>query len=203
MKVIALCGSPRNGNTEFYLTQVLGHLKAQGHETSLILLKDKKIEQCTGCYQCIENKACVVQDDFQAVFQEMIEADCIVAGSPVYNGSITPRLKAVLDRAGFSARWMKNELNTTDKKYNWGQMIFSRKLFAPITVARKTGQTFAWSQLALWAGVNDLILVGSNYWTVGTAGTSGKMNADEDTEGASIMKHLSDNLHFLLTKIHQ
>jgi hypothetical protein len=42
-----------------------------------------------------------------------------------------------------------------------------------------------------------MVLVGSNYWTVGTAGTSGLVNASEDEEGTSIMAHLVENLDFL------
>ncbi len=145
----------------------------------------------------LKEKKCVIEDDFNMIFNAMSDADCIIVGSPVYNGSITPRLKAVLDRAGFSARWVNNDLKTKKGKYDWGEMVFSKKLFAPITVARKTGQTFALAQLALWASVNDMLMVGSNYWTVGTAGTSGLVNASEDEEGNSIMNHLVENLHYV------
>ncbi len=202
MNVIGLCGSPREGNTEYYVRGVLGDLAELGHQTEFIKLNPLDIEQCQGCYGCIKRKKCVLEDDFDMVFQAMSQADCIVVGSPVYNGSITPRLKAVLDRAGFSARWVNNKMETKKGKYDWGQMVFSRKLFAPITVARKTGQTFALAQMALWASVNDMVLVGSNYWTVGTAGTSGLVNASEDEEGESIMRHLVENLDYLGAKLY-
>lgn len=201
MKVLGLCGSPRVGNTEYYINVVLDELKEKGLEVELIRLRDKNITQCEGCYGCIENKKCVIEDDFHDIFNKMIEADGLIVGSPVYNGSITPRLKALLDRAGFSARWMKNDLETNAGKYDWGQMPFSRKIFAPITVARKTGQTFAFAQLTLWATVNDFIITGSNYWTVGSAGTSGSVNAHEDTEGISIMKHLASNIDYVIKKL--
>ncbi|WP_315117001.1 flavodoxin family protein [uncultured Clostridium sp.] len=150
MKVIGICGSPRIGNTEFYINLVLNDLKENGFEVELIRLRDKNIGQCEGCYKCIENKRCVIEDDFHEIFDEMAQAHGIIVGSPVYNGSITPRLKALLDRAGFSGRWVSNNLKTEDGKYQWGQMLFSNKVFAPITVARKTGQTFALAQLSLW-----------------------------------------------------
>ncbi|MCT4564362.1 MAG: flavodoxin family protein [Maledivibacter sp.] len=201
MKILGICGSPRAGNTEYYINVVLKELKDKEFEVEFIRLKDKNIDQCRGCYGCIENKKCVVNDDFKGVFNKMLEADGLIIGSPVYNGSITPRLKALLDRAGFSSRWMKNDLKTSKGKYDWGQMPFSRKVFAPITVARKTGQTFAYAQLALWAAVNDFIIIGSNYWTVGSAGTSGSINANEDTEGISIMKHLAGNMNHIIKKL--
>jgi len=201
MNVIGICGSPRAGNTEYYINVVLEGLKKKGFKTEFISLRDRSINQCEGCYGCIENKKCVVEDGFQEVFNKMLKADALIVGSPVYNGSITPRLKALLDRAGFSARWMKNDMKTSDGKYDWGQMPFSRKVFAPITVARKTGQTFAYAQLALWAAVNDFIITGSNYWTVGSAGTSGSINANEDTEGISIMEHLAGNIDYVIKKL--
>lgn len=203
MKILGICGSPREGNTEIYIKSVLDQLAERGHQTYYIPLKSLSIGQCEGCYGCVKALKCTIEDDFQSVFAHMIDADCIVMGSPVYNGSITPRLKALMDRAGFSARWMKNELKTAEGSYNWGQMVFSRKLFAPVTVARKTGQTFALAQLTLWAQVNDFITVGSNYWTVGTAGASGCVNAHEDAEGMSILAHLSDNLDYLLNCMHK
>lgn len=201
MKVLGVCGSPRVGNTEHYINVVLEELKKRDFDIEFVRLRDKSISQCEGCYGCIKNKKCIIEDDFQGIFNKMIEADGLIVGSPVYNGSVTPRLKALLDRAGFSSRWMKNDLKTSEGKYDWGQMPFSRKVFAPITVARKTGQTFAFAQLSLWATVNDFIITGSNYWTIGSAGTSGSVNANEDTEGISIMNHLAENIDYVIKKL--
>ncbi len=202
MKVIGICGSQREGNTEIYVKTVLEKLSEQGHDTVYIPLKMLKIGVCEGCYGCVKAGQCVIEDGFQAVFQLMTKCHCLVVGSPVYNGSVTPKLKAVLDRAGFSARWMKNDMKTDQGQYQWGDMVFSKKLFAPITVARKTGHTFALAQLTLWAQVNDLITVGSNYWNVGVAGTSGAVDAANDAEGMAIMGHLCSNLDYLAKKLY-
>ena len=202
MKALGICGSPREGNTEAYIKTVLGHLGEEGHETLYIPLRLLKIAPCEGCYRCVKEGKCVIEDDFQSVFQKMVESDCLVVGSPVYNGSMTAKLKALLDRAGFSARWMKNEMTTNSAQYEWGKMVFSGKLFAPIAVARKTGQTFTLAQLMLWAQVNDFLIAGSNYWTVGHAGTSGSVNASEDSEGMSIMTHLAENLNYVSKKLY-
>lgn len=202
MKVLAICGSPRgNGNTEYFTKVALSKLYEEGIETEFISLIDKKIDECTGCYYCVKNADCEIKDDFQGIFKKMIDADAIILGSPVYHGSITPKLKALLDRAGFTGRWMANEMEAKSDSYEWRGNVFSRKLIAPITVARRTGQAFAFSQLVLWATVNDGIVVGSNYWNVGAAGTSGRKDAENDTEGIGIMEHLASNIAFLLKKI--
>ena len=117
MKAIGICGSPREGNTEIYIREVLKTLDDRKHETVYLPLKLLNIAPCEGCYKCVKEGKCVIKDDFQAVFNHMVEADCIIMGSPVYNGSITPKLKALMDRAGFSARWMKNAMQTTPVSY--------------------------------------------------------------------------------------
>ena len=202
MKVIGFNGSPREkGNTEFLVETALEQLRKQGFETELIRLGDKKIEQCSGCYACVESKECSITDDFAGIFQKMIEADGIILGSPVYHASITPNLKGLLDRAGFLGRWVVNEMKAEDATYQWKGTAFSGKVVAPITVARRAGQTFAFAQLLLWATVNDTIVVGSNYWNVGVAGTSGKLDADQDTEGIGNITHMANNMAYVLKQL--
>ncbi|HBW35259.1 flavodoxin family protein [Desulfosporosinus sp. BICA1-9] len=202
MKVIGFNGSPREkGNTEFLVETALEQLRKQGFETELVRLGDKNIDQCSGCYSCVEKKECSINDDFAELFQKMIEADGIILGSPVYHASIPPKLKALLDRAGFLGRWVVNEMKSEDSTYQWKGTAFSGKVVAPITVARRAGQTFAFAQLLLWATVNDTIVVGSNYWNVGVAGTGGKVDADQDTEGIGIITHMADNMGYVLKKL--
>ena len=200
MKVIGFNGSPRErGNTEFLVKTALDQLRKQGFETELIRLGDKNIEQCSGCYSCVANKECSITDDFAQIFQKMIEADGIILGSPVYHASIPPKLKALLDRAGFLGRWVVNDMKSEDSTYQWKGTAFSGKVVAPITVARRAGQTFAFAQL--WATVNDTIVVGSNYWNVGVAGTGGKVDADQDTEGIGNITHMADNMAYVLKQL--
>lgn len=202
MKVVGFCGSPRiKGNTEFFVETALNQLQKQGIETELIRLADKKIEQCSACYSCVEAKVCSIEDDFSHLFQKMVEADGIILGSPVHHSSITPKLKALLDRSGFLCRWVANEMKSENSTYQWKGTAFSGKVVAPITVARRAGQNFAFAQILLWATVNDTIVVGSNYWNVGVAGTGGKVDADQDTEGIGIITHMADNMGYVLKQL--
>lgn len=195
MKVIGICGSPREeSNTRFYLNEVLSELERQDVETEIVLLKDLNIQGCKGCYGCVEAKKCVIEDDFSGVFSKMMDADGILFGSPVYHASITSELKALLDRAGFSGRWYSNEMKSTGESYQWEGTAFSGKVIAPVTVARRAGQNFAFAQILLWATCNDCIVVGSNYWNVGVAGKGGSVDAEGDEEGIGIMKHLAKNI---------
>ncbi len=202
MKVVGFSGSPRvKGNTEFLIETALTQLQKQGFETELVRLGDKNIEQCSGCYSCVKLKKCSIDDDFPQLFQKMMEADGIILGSPVYHSSITPKLKALLDRAGFLGRWVENEMKSDGSGYEWKGTAFSGKVVAPVTVARRAGQNFAFAQLLLWATVLDTIVVGSNYWNVGVAGTGGAVDADQDTEGIGIITHMADNMGYVLTQL--
>ncbi|MDF2883792.1 MAG: putative iron-sulfur flavoprotein [Clostridiaceae bacterium] len=202
MKVIGICGSPREeSNTKTYINYTLKELKNMGFETELITLRDKKIEECTGCYGCVKAKHCIIEDDFQEIFQKMLDSDGILIGSPVYNSSITAKLKGLLDRAGFTGRWIANNMKNESDSYQWNGTAFSGKVAAPITVARRAGQNFAFAQLLLWMTVNDFIVTGSHYWNVGVAGTSGKLDAENDEEGLIIMKHLAQNMAHVITQL--
>ena len=202
MKVIGLCGSPRKkGNTEFFLQFTLDEIKKRGLETELITLGDKKISPCTGCYLCVDAKKCVIDDDLEPIFQKIVEADGILLGSPAYHGSMTPYLKCVLDRVGFSGRWRNTD--TGENYGKWKGTPFTGKVGAPIAVARRAGFTSCFEQILLWFTVNDFIVVGSHYWNVGVAGRAGAKNASENEEGLNILEHLADNMANTIKKLNK
>lgn len=180
MKALAICGSPRkNGNTEYYLRLYLAELAAKGLETEFLWLGDKHILPCRGCYGCLTYKACVQKDDFEDIFARMEAADAIIIGSPVYVSKPSALLTALLERVTFSARAS-------------GRML-SGKVGAPVTVARRAGQTFAFAELLLWYFINDMVIPGSMYWNVGVAGAKGAIDADRDLEGIEIIKYAAAN----------
>lgn len=188
MKTVAICGSPReNGNTEYFLKLVLTELSLQGIETELISLRDKTIHHCRGCYQCLSAGHCVIQDDFANIFDKMKEADGILLGSPVYVARPTSLLSALLERATFSGRAA-------------GQVL-AGKVGGPVTVARRTGQAMASAELLLWFFINDIVVPGSSYWNIGSAGARGAFDAENDAEGADTMKRFASNMVRVMTAL--
>ncbi len=195
MKILAINGSPRKeGNTSIFLNMALSRARELGAETSYIWLGDKSIKGCRGCYGCVEAKQCVVKDDFQSIFEEMLQADAIFLGTPVYHASMTAEMKALLDRAGFSGRWAANAMKATDENYQWAGSVFSGKIVEPVAIARRTGQTLALAELLMWAACNDCIIVGNTYWNMGVAGKGGAVNAVEDEEGTGIMRSMAERV---------
>jgi multimeric flavodoxin WrbA len=99
MKVIAVCGSPRKGNTEWMLSQLQKNLEVAGVEVELLLLRKLNIRKCAGCLKCEDRKGlCYQQDDINDILPRLLAADVIVLGTPVYMEMLSGLLKNFLDR---------------------------------------------------------------------------------------------------------
>lgn len=188
MKAIAICGSPRkNGNTETMLRRCGEQLAVAKIETEFVSLRDKTIAPCKACGTCkkLKNKTCAIKDDLNDILAKVVAADIIILGSPVYFGSATPEIKALIDRVGYVSRSNGN--------------LLSRKIGGPITVARRAGQNFTYAQLSFWYTVNDMILVGSTYWNVAAGRAEGEVLDDE--EGLETIDRFAENLIWLAKKL--
>ena len=189
MRAIAICGSPREaGNTEILLKKCLETLESEGIPGELVRLSENRIEPCSACEKCFKNrdKKCVITGDaFQKVFDKMIEADIVVVGSPVYFGSATADMMALLQRAGYVSKANGN--------------LFSRKIGGPIVVARRAGQNFTYAQLLYWFMIGDMIVPGSTYWNVAFGRAIGEVN--NDAEGIKTVVRFAENLAWLAKKL--
>ena len=99
MKIVGIMGSPRRqGNTEILLDIALQEAEKNGTLISKICLKDKIIGPCIGCLECTETGKCVIQDDMQEIYQEMVGSEGIIWATPVYFWSMSSQIKTVMDR---------------------------------------------------------------------------------------------------------
>lgn len=183
MKMLAISGSPRSqGNTEKLLRIALEVLEDKGIETELISLVGKLILPCTACMACKKEPRCVLEDDFDPIFHKMVSSDGFIVGSPVYFGSATAEIVALLDRAGYVARQNGN--------------LFNRKVGGPVVVARRIGQNFTLAQLLMWFMINGMIVPGSSYWNIAFGREKG--DVVEDEEGIRTIRTFAENLAWLL-----
>ena len=189
MKVIGIAGSLRSkSNTLHYLKSALNVMQGKDFETELILLRGKDIKPCNGCYDCVKKGYCTIEDDdFADILEKMRSAEGLILGSPVYLSSVVPQMMSLLARATFVAYW-------NDK-------FFSGKVGGPITVARRAGHNLAFSQLLLWFFINGITVPGSTYWNVGTAGTGGARDAENDEEGLATVVNFANNMADVMQKI--
>lgn len=96
--ILGLCGSPRAMTTEYVLKAALDMLHENGRETVFWGVRGKNIEFCIHCDHCLKGGGCVFDDDVQALYPLLSEAEALVIATPVYNGGMSAQLKAVMDR---------------------------------------------------------------------------------------------------------
>ena len=100
MRAIILFGSPRkNGNTIQLAQGVMKALKEKESYVRMLYLNDLNIRPCQGCYKCLGDGTCRINDDMKDIRKYIIESDVIVYATPVYWFSPSAQLKVVMDRS--------------------------------------------------------------------------------------------------------
>jgi multimeric flavodoxin WrbA len=62
-------------------------------------VRGKEIKFCIHCDYCVrKQEGCVFEDDVAEMYPSMEAADAWILGTPVYQGTLSGQLKAVLDR---------------------------------------------------------------------------------------------------------
>ena len=104
IKVIAVLASPRKeGNTDILLDKILEGIQEQGASVQKIILNDLRFVPCQECEKMSDDGNCLIQDDFQYVFEKIKEADIVILASPIFFGSLTAQAKMMIDR--FQCYW--------------------------------------------------------------------------------------------------
>lgn len=184
--IVGVVGSPRvNGNTEILLSEALKTAAEDGAQTELIRLADKEIKPCDACFSCRQTGECRIKDDFQEIFEKMVRADGIILASPVYFGSATPQIMALINRAGLVSGARGR--------------IFENKVGGPLVVARRTGQNFTLAQLLFFFLQQGMIVPGSTYWNIAFGREKGDILRDE--EGLRTARNFAKKMVWLIKKI--
>mgnify|MGYP006298533251 FL=1 len=100
IKVLGISGSPRRGATAYAVQEALAYAATLGDvETEFLSVRGKEIKFCIHCDYCVrKQEGCVFEDDVAKMYPSMEEADAWILGTPVYQGTVSGQLKAVLDR---------------------------------------------------------------------------------------------------------
>lgn len=109
MQIYAINGSPRKKwNTATILQNALDGAAAYGPDvlTEMINLYEYDYKGCISCFQCkkLGGKSygkCAVKDDIAPVMQNVLHADAVIFGSPIYFGDITGMMRCFLERLFF------------------------------------------------------------------------------------------------------
>jgi len=185
MKIVGIVGSPRKGgNAETLARLALEEVRKEGLDTELVSLAGKNIAPCDGCMACRETGKCHIHDDFEMIFNKMVEADGVILATPVYFGAATPQMASFISRC-FAYR--------RDKR------LLENKVGGPLVVARRAGQNFAFAQLLFFFMISGMIVPGSTYWNIAFGREMGDVTKDE--EGVETVKNFARKLAWLAKKV--
>ena len=175
MQILGISGSPRQGgNTEIIIKEALRAAAAEGAEVTFLYLSDYQLTPCTACRTCFDTKQCTIQDDVETLYQQILDADGVILGSPSYFQGLTAQMKTFIDRIGYLhiAR---------------GRKDFEGKVGAAIAVARRTGLAATWSQMSMFlTACRMTISSGGRVFAVARL----KGEVTDDTEGIETARYL-------------
>lgn len=98
MKVFGICASPRNGTTHYVLSKALEKLESHNIETEIFTCQGKDLKPCMHCDYCLENKKCIILDDMQEIYDNLLDSDGIILATPIQSGSVSANLSIIMDR---------------------------------------------------------------------------------------------------------
>lgn len=125
-KIYAVNGSPRkNGNTAQLLQKALEGAASIGAEIKLIQLVDLDFSGCRSCFACkrLQNPTpgCALKDDLAKFLKELLQADGIIMGSPIYFGAETGLYRNFLERLFFPMlRYTNPPSSRAEKRIDFG-----------------------------------------------------------------------------------
>ena len=125
-KIYAVNGSPRkNGNTAQLLQKALEGAASAGAEVKLIRLADLNFSGCRSCFACKKlanpSSSCILKDDLAETLKELLQADGIIMGSPIYFGAESGLYRNFLERLFFPMlRYTNPPSSRAEKRIDFG-----------------------------------------------------------------------------------
>lgn len=180
MKVLLINGSlHEKGCTYTALSEVAKSLNANGVETEIYWVGQSSVSGCKGCWACKKIKKCVVDDGVNEFVEKAAQFDGFVFGSPVYYASAAGTLVSFMDRVFYS-----------------GGKNLAYKPAAAVVSCRRAGASTTFDVINKYFTINNMPIVGSNYWNEVHGNTAEEVLQDE--EGLQTMRVLGNNMAWLL-----
>lgn len=109
MKILAVIGSPRKrSNTTILLNELVAGAESAGAEVQTIVPFKMNIGPCIACDGCYKTGRCIVKDDFQQVYDTVLDTDVLVIATPIYFGAVSAQVKVFIDR--FQCFWARRDI---------------------------------------------------------------------------------------------
>lgn len=105
-QILAFYGSPRReGNSATLLGKVVEGAREAGAEVEEIVLRDLKMSPCLEIYGCRKTGRCIIQDDFQGIYDKIEASAGIILASPIFFYTVSSHTKILMDRC--QSFWVK------------------------------------------------------------------------------------------------
>lgn len=180
MKVLLVNGSlHEKGCTYTALLEVEKALNANGVETELYWIGQTQKSGCKGCWACKKSGKCVIDDGVNEFVEKAESFDGFVFGSPVYYASAAGAMLSFMDRVFYS-----------------GGKKLAYKPAASVVSCRRGGASTTFDVLNKYYTINNMPVVGSNYWNEVHGNKPEEVLQDE--EGLQTMRILGNNMAWLL-----
>jgi multimeric flavodoxin WrbA len=106
LKILAIYGSPRRkGNTALLLQKAVQGAKEAGAKVEEVVLRDLKMSPCLEIYGCKKDGRCVIKDDFQNVYDQILSCKGLMLASPIFFYTVSAYTKILMDRS--QSFWVK------------------------------------------------------------------------------------------------
>ncbi|MFA5880320.1 MAG: flavodoxin family protein [Candidatus Margulisiibacteriota bacterium] len=183
--LLAISGSPKKkSNTTSVLEYLVEEVTVQGFTSNLINLADLNINPCKDCGFCRKSPNCAIDDDFSQLIELFLKAKVIIFGSPVYFGSVTAQLKALMDRTVLLRR---------------AGGLLQHKYFGGVAIggSRNGGQELTLQTMHNWALIHGMFVMPDALPTSHFGGAlvaRGPAEAMQDQIGLETINNLAKNV---------
>ena len=99
MRIVAIYGSPRqDGNTSVLLKEAVKGAKKEGAQVEEFVLRNLNMSPCLEIYACKDTGRCIIKDDFQMIYDRLLECEGLMLASPIFFYTVSAHTKIFMDR---------------------------------------------------------------------------------------------------------
>jgi multimeric flavodoxin WrbA len=104
--ILAVYGSPRRkGNTSLLLKEAVRGASDAGAHIDEVVLRDLQMSPCLEIYGCAKTGRCIMQDDFQGLYDRLLACEGLMLASPIFFYTVSAHTKILMDRC--QSLWVK------------------------------------------------------------------------------------------------
>src|SRR5208283_3895232 len=104
--ILAIYGSPRgDGNTSLLLRRAVQGAREHGADVHEVWLRNLNMSPCLEIYGCKRDGRCVIEDDFQALYDQLLACNGLILASPIFFYAVSSHTKILMDRC--QSLWVK------------------------------------------------------------------------------------------------